>query len=30
MGDMGGPEDFDLDDYQRTIAINQTGTLYTG
>lgn len=28
MGDMGGPEDFDLDDYQRTIAINQTGTLY--
>ena len=28
MGDMGGPEDFDLDDYHRTIAINQTGTLY--
>ena len=28
MGDMGGPEDFDLDEYHRTIAINQTGTLY--
>lgn len=28
MGDMGGPEDFDVEDYHRTIAINQTGTLY--
>lgn len=28
MGDMGGPEDFDVADYHRTIAINQTGTLY--
>lgn len=28
MGHHGGPEDFDLDDYQRTIAINQTGTLF--
>lgn len=28
MGDSGGPEDFDLEDYERTIAINQTGTLY--
>ena len=28
MGDLGGPADFDVDDYHRTIAINQTGTLY--
>lgn len=28
MGDMGGPENFDIEDYHRTIAINQTGTLY--
>ena len=28
MGHYGGPEDFELDDYERTIAINQTGTLY--
>lgn len=28
MGHHGGPEDFDLADYQRTIDINQTGTLF--
>jgi NAD(P)-dependent dehydrogenase (short-subunit alcohol dehydrogenase family) len=28
MGHHGGPEDFELEDYDRTIAINQTGTLY--
>lgn len=27
MGDRGGAEDFDLADYERTIAVNQTGTL---
>ncbi len=28
MGHHGGPEDFDIEDYEKVIAINQTGPLY--